>query len=109
MAKPPRVCFDRLLPRDLFQFQHTIQRRGGPSRAISPIGKTWMTGSTLHVSFIGGSLAERAVAKEQANWWTVHANLNFVFENTPNAEIRVAFDSNDGAWSYVGTDARGIP
>jgi hypothetical protein len=81
----------------------------GRVRAISPIGKLWINGSTLHVKFIGGSASEKVIAKEQANWWTEHANLKFEFDDAPNAEIRISFDSNDGAWSYVGTDARGIP
>lgn len=109
MSKAPRTCFDRVLPRDLFKFQRTFQpRRGGPARAISPIGKLWMNGSTLHVKFLGGTAEQRAIAKEQANWWTAHANLKFEFDNSPTAEIRISFDANDGAWSYVGTDARGI-
>jgi hypothetical protein len=37
------------------------------------------------------------------------ANIHFVFDNAPNAEIRIKFDENDGAWSYIGTDCRGIP
>ncbi len=110
MAKPPRVCFDRVLPKNLFQFQQTIRtRRGGPSRAVTPVGKLWMNGSTLHVRFLGGNASQRAIAQEQANWWTAHANLKFEFDNAPNAEIRISFDPNDGAWSYIGTDARGIP
>jgi hypothetical protein len=68
-----------------------------------------MNGSTLHVKFLGGSSSKKATAREQANWWAEHANLKFEFDDAPNAEIRIAFDSNDGAWSYVGTDARGIP
>jgi hypothetical protein len=46
---------------------------------------------------------------EQANWWTPHVNLNFVVSNDPDAEIRIAFDPDDGAWSYLGTDCLGIP
>jgi len=110
MAKPPRVCFDRVLQKNLFQFQHTAPvRRGGPLRAITPIGKLWMNGSTLRVKFIGGNATQRNTAKDQANWWTAHANLKFEFDNSPNADIRISFAANDGAWSYVGTDANGIP
>ena len=47
--------------------------------------------------------------REQAGWWTAHANLRFNFNDAPGAEIRISFDPNDGAWSYVGTDCRGIP
>jgi hypothetical protein len=110
MPKPPRVCFDRVLQKNIFQFQRTARaRRGGPVRAITPIGKLWMNGSTLRVKFIGGNATERSTAKEQANWWTAHVNLKFEFDNSPGAEIRISFDANDGAWSYVGTDAKGIP
>jgi len=105
----PHVCFDRILPRELFKPQATTTTRGGRTRAISPIGKAWMNGSTLHVRFIGGTAAERANAQAQAGWWEAVANLTFVFDNSPQAEIRIAFDANDGAWSYIGTDARGIP
>ena len=108
MAKRPKVCFDRVLPRDMMRFQPT-RRSGGRMRAISPIGKTWMNGSTLRVRFMGGTGAEQKVAREQAGWWTQVANLKIDFTNAPDAEFRIAFDSNDGAWSYVGTDCRGIP
>ena len=108
MTNRPKVCFDRLLPRDLMQLQATV-RRAGRVRAISPIGKTWMNGSTLRVRFMGGTSAQRTLVQEQAGWWAQQANLKFEFNNASNAEIRISFDANDGAWSYIGTDARGIP
>jgi hypothetical protein len=58
---------------------------------------------------MGGTPAQQALAKEQAQWWTQHANLTFDFNNAPDAEIRIAFNSSDGAWSYIGTDCQGIP
>jgi len=109
MAERPKVCFDRVLPRDLMRFQPTTRRRGGPVRAISPIGKTWINGSTLRVRFMAGTPAEKAVAREQAGWWVQVANLKLNFNDAPDAEIRITFDPGDGAWSYVGTDCRGIP
>ena len=108
MAQRPKVCFDRILPRDLMRRQATM-RAAGRTRAIAPIGKTWMNGSTLRVRFIGGTAAQKAKVREQAGWWTAHANLKFAFDDAPDAEIRVSFDADDGAWSYVGTDCRGIP
>ena len=108
MAKRPKVCIERVLPADQMRFQSTV-RRGGGMRAIIPIGKLWMNGSTLRVRFIGGTAVQQAKAKAQALWWTQFANLKFDFNNAPDAEIRVTFDSSDGAWSYVGTDNRGIP
>jgi Astacin (Peptidase family M12A) len=108
MAKMLHMCTERVLPAELMRPQHT-QRSGGRTRAISPIGKFWMNGSTLRVRFLGGTAAQQTKVKEQAGWWTAHANLRFDFNNAPDAEIRIAFDPNNGAWSYVGTDNRSIP
>ena len=108
MAERPKVCIDRVLPTELMRPQRTMRAKGG-ERAVSPIGKTWMNGSTLRVRFMGGTANEQATAREQAGWWAQVANLKFDFNNAANAEIRIAFDSNDGAWSYIGTDCRSIP
>jgi Astacin (Peptidase family M12A) len=109
MASRPHICFDRILPRELSRPLQTVATRGGRTRAISPIGKTWMNGSTLSVRFIGGNASQRSTAREQAGWWQEVANLVFDFNDAPNADIRIAFDGNDGAWSYIGTDCRNIP
>ncbi len=105
----PHVCFDRILPRELFRPQSTQPGRPGRTRALSPIGKTWMNGSTLHARFLGGSAAQRDVAMAQARWWTDLCNLQILFDERPGAEIRISFDAGDGAWSYIGTDCRDIP
>ena len=91
------------------RFQPTRRMRDGATRAVAPIGKTWMNGSTLGVRFMGGTPTEQNIARQQAEWWSQMANLQFDFNNASNAEIRITFDRNDGAWSYVGTDCRGIP
>ena len=109
MADRPKVCIDRILPRELMRLQPTKRTPQGRTRAISPIGKTWMNGSTLRVRFNGGTAAEQARTREQAAWWAAVANLKFEFNNAPDAEIRITFDPNDGAWSYIGTDCRSIP
>lgn len=111
MSKPkfPRVCFDRVLPHKVMQHQNIIQPGRGPSRAVAIPSCFWINGSTLRVRFLGGTAGQQAIAREQAGWWTKHANLTFNFNNAPDAEIRISFDPTDGAWSYLGTDARGIP
>lgn len=113
MSDTLKICYDRILPKDLARPMRThavdLGPRG-PSRAVFPdIRKLWINGSTLRVRFLEGSAEQQAVAREQANWWTQHANLKFDFNNALDAEIRIAFDSSDGAWSYIGTDARSIP
>ncbi len=111
MNEKVKVCIDRLLPRDeiLMEPQQTISLGRGPSRAVFLFKKMWINGSKLRVRFMGGTPAQQALAKEQAQWWTQHANLTFDFNNAPDAEIRVAFNSSDGAWSYLGTDCKSIP
>jgi hypothetical protein len=104
-----KICHDRLLPRDMLRPHHTLQIGEGRSRAIIVFRNLWINGSKLHVRFLGGTAAEQATAREQANWWTPHANLTFEFDNAPDAEIRITFDPNDGAWSYIGTDCKSIP
>ncbi|MCU0302168.1 MAG: M12 family metallopeptidase [Candidatus Nanopelagicales bacterium] len=101
-----RTCFERVLPRDVMRYMRPSSNR---ERAIMPIGKRWMNGSVLHVRFLGGNQQQRATAREQAQWWTEHANLTFVFDDAPTAEIRIAFDEHNGAWSYLGTDILQIP
>lgn len=103
-----KCCIDRILPKDLFTPQRTV-RRAGAVRAIAPIGKTWMNGTTLHVRFLSGTNKQKETARTQAGWWSAVANLKFAFDDAPGAEIRIAFDENDGAWSFVGTDCRSIP
>jgi hypothetical protein len=111
-AKPvaaPKMCFDRIVPRDAMRPHLTTTGPTGMTRAISPRGKTWLNGSTLRVRFMDGSAAEKATAREQALWWANYANLTFDFGNAPDAEIRITFDTNDGAWSTIGTDSRQVP
>ncbi len=106
----PKVCIDRVLPSEEMLRQPTEVIRGA-ERAIVIPNKLWMNGTTLHVRFMGGTESQRAKAIEQAQWWTqqAKANLTFAFDDAPGAQIRVAFDSSDGAWSYVGTDCMSIP
>lgn len=108
MTQPVHVCTQRVLPAELMRFQPTESHQGRP-RAIAVLGKLWMNGSTLRVRFMGGTPEQQAKVREQAAWWMAHANLTFDFNNASDAEIRVAFDPTKGAWSYVGTDCRGIP
>ncbi|HEY8653376.1 MAG TPA: M12 family metallopeptidase, partial [Dermatophilaceae bacterium] len=110
-AKPtaaPKMCFDRIVSRDVMRPHLTTTGPTGMTRAIAPRGKSWLNGSTLRVRFMGGSAAEQATARKQALWWADYANITFDFGNAPDAEIRVTFDTNDGAWSTIGTDSHTV-
>jgi hypothetical protein len=78
-------------------------------RAIMPRGKNWPNGSKLRVRFINATEQQRAIVKQFAPTWCDFANLSLAFDDSPQAEIRISFDPNDGSWSYIGTDCRGIP
>ncbi len=108
MPEAPKMCFDRILPADMNR-PHRMLSVGGRTRAIIVVRKMWINGTILHVRFMGGTDEQHQIVKDQAKWWTQHANLTFVFDDAPDADIRIKFDSGDGAWSYVGTDCASIP
>ena len=71
MARAKKICFDRVLPRDLrraIPFR-SLPGPGRRTRAISPLGKLWINGSTLHVRFLGGSTTQQDVVKQFAPRW----------------------------------------
>lgn len=109
MAKAPHLCFDKVLPWNLTKPHRMRMTGSGKASAISPIGKQWVNGSTLRIRFLGGTAADHKLVKKHAPKWTDHANLEFEFTSDPTAEIRISFDSSDGAWSYVGLDNKNIP
>jgi len=114
MAEVLKICHDRILPKDMFRPQRSVPgapNRPGVRRAVIEFRKLWVNGSTLRVRFMEGTAEQQAIAKAEALWWTdlAKANLKFEFGDAPDAEIRVTFDPTDGAWSWVGTDARSIP
>ena len=108
MGTPKRFCVDRVLPTELKRAVPFMFVGSGRTRAISPLRKLWINGSTLHVRFLGGTEQQQEQVIRFAPQWMQHANLQLEFDNAADAEIRIAF-ADDGAWSYVGTDARGIP
>jgi hypothetical protein len=49
---------------------------------------------------------------QYANEWSHYANLTFKFmeRDAPgDSDIRIAFESGAGSWSYIGTSAKNIP
>ncbi|HET8934972.1 MAG TPA: M12 family metallopeptidase [Polyangiales bacterium] len=107
----PNICFDRILPSELIdpRNEQLVSLPNGRTRAISPLRKQWVNGSTIRIRFLSGTAAQQKMVKDIAPEWTKYANLNFEFTTDPRAEIRVAFDAADGAWSYIGTDNSSIP
>ena len=72
-------------------------------------GKLWPVGQVLRVKFLDGSAQQRAEVEKFARDWEAHANIRFEFgSDDPDAEVRISFNSQDGSWSFVGTDALGV-
>jgi len=119
MSDSLQICIDKVLPDEL---QAEAQRRAieenpanlpGPPAPGEPTpppsiallkGKLWAPGRTLRVRFMGGDPVLQRKVQDAAEIWMSFANINFVFGDFAEAEIRVAFVP-DGSWSYLGTDA----
>ena len=76
--------------------------------AVSRISKKWAPGRELHVLFLDGDAAIHANVERIAREWERYADIRFTFDQSPAAEIRITF-ANGGSWSYIGTDALGVP
>lgn len=74
-------------------------------RAVGEPAKYWKVGETISVSFIGGTIQQKEFVKFWASKWTEIVNLKFDWVSS--GVIRIAF-TNDGAWSYVGTECKSI-
>jgi len=108
MSRIRKICFDRILPRNLNLPRPVMSLGpGGRMRAIGVRYNQWINGSHLSITFLGGSSANQQLIRDVAPEWTNHANLHFEFTDSPIADIRIAF-ADDGAWSYIGTDAKSI-
>lgn len=105
-----KLCFDRILPRDMrAPLRSLSQGPGRVPRAIAPINRQWPNGSTIQIAFKGGNSTQQQMVRQIAPEWCEHANLRFEFVTNPGATIRVSFDEDDGAWSYIGVDNLEIP
>jgi len=78
--------------------------------ALGEKGKFWPVGHNLKIGFIGGTTEQREYVQQKAENWLAYANLFFQWDMpVSDSEIRISFIDGDGSWSYIGTDALGIP
>jgi hypothetical protein len=105
-----KLCYDRLLPRDFALPHRSLSQGPGRSlRAIAPRNRQWQVGSTINIGFKGGTSQQQEMVRTIAPEWCEFANIKFEFVNSSSATIRVSFDEDDGAWSYIGKDNLDIP
>jgi hypothetical protein len=109
MANGLRVCFDRILPADLKTGPVVPPMPGAMPRAAFERAKLWPLGASLRVAFLDGDSTQQGLVRQHAPTWSKYANLTFDFVNNTNPQIRITFNPNDGAWSYIGLDCSTIP
>ncbi|MSR61216.1 MAG: peptidase [Planctomycetes bacterium] len=108
--KAKKLCYDRILHRDLALPHRSLsQGPGSAARAIALRNRQWNNSSTIEVSFKGGTNQQQDMVRTIAPEWCEFANLRVNFTENPAAAIRVSFNPNDGAWSYIGKDNLEIP
>ncbi|GFN21034.1 hypothetical protein ABZX51_012110 [Aspergillus tubingensis] len=81
----------------------------GPAELAMPKNAYWRPGTKLHVRFLSGSEHVKNKVKYYAQTWEHHANIDFVFDDSPMAQIRVSFVEGGGSWSYLGVQNLDIP
>lgn len=76
------------------------------ARLVAPKTSLWSPGRVLTVSFMGGQKVVIDRIIKHAKVWMDFASIDLNFRPGKNkvADLRIAFDMNDGSWSYVGTD-----
>jgi hypothetical protein len=104
-----KVCFDRLLPKDLRTAPPPVPIEGSAPRAAFDRVKLWRNGMVLKVAFLDGTKPQQDLVKKHAPQWSKHGRVTFDFVKNTNPDIRITFDASDGAWSYIGRDCVGIP
>jgi hypothetical protein len=113
MYENVRICHDRLLPREqaLMQPQQTVSLGPGPDAGGIIVLREDVDQRIDTARPVHGRQPCPAGPRQGAGRCGGRSTrtLTFDFNNAPDAEIRIAFDSSDGAWSYIGTDCQGIP
>lgn len=63
----------------------------------------WDVGTPLYVRFLNQDTCHEKLVKVAAQTWERYANIHFIFDDCPTAQIRIKFDENfQGGKSLVG-------
>lgn len=78
-------------------------------KAVGYKNKWWANGYTFKVGYLGTkTAAQTAMVQSVCAEWAAVANVKFEFPAAGPYDIRISFNPNGGAWSYVGIDAKNI-
>jgi serralysin len=103
-------CVDRIVaPTDAWLAKQKAITENAANRSAFEAtllrSRRWQPGRTLHVAFLEGSLILQQKVALHAQEWCRYANITLLFDNHPEAEIRITFQPEIGTWSNIGTDA----
>lgn len=83
----------------------TTKRESGAGQGVYDFNNKWTPGTTLKVSFIGGTDWQKEKVKQYAPLWSRVANVKFEFIPQGTGDIRISFNKK-GSYSYIGLDAK---
>lgn len=79
------------------------------SEMAAEMEKLWKPNQTLKVFFFSSDKAKDDRVLQYASIWSEHCSIKFERTNDIHqSKIRVGYDA-PGSWSYIGTDALGVP
>ena len=82
------------------------RREAGAGQGVFDFNNKWTPGTTLKVSFIGGTDWQKEKVKLYAPGWSKYANVKFDFGNYADADVRVSFEPKKDPIPFIGTDAK---
>jgi len=82
----------------------------GTTKAALQKDAKWIAGDPITVAFMAGDDTLKRRVTEVAQRWVAAgmANLRLVFNDAPDADVRIAFRAGDGSWTTVGTTCRKV-
>ncbi len=111
MQKTTRhICVDRIVPSQFedVAYEKAIKENRFNQSAFEGAAlytTRWQPGRVLHVTFLEGDFTLHKKVASHALQWCKYANIDFLFDQSARAEIRVAFELHGGSWSELGTNA----
>ena len=115
MDKNLRICLDRFVGEVPLPYtkegKKKISSQDDRDRLVLLTAKKWPK-KKLRVQFLEGTPEQKEMVKKYADEWTKHANITFDYNDTNStsdpADIRIAFNEQDGSWSYLGVDSLSV-
>ncbi len=95
---------------DSLRFCAAIDALKSNQRAVGSPTRYWPNGRVLKVGFApNSSIAQIEFVKSALAEWDEITNLSFTYPASGPFDLRWAFNTSQGAYSYIGTDCASIP